>query len=335
MSGRFARLLAVLVLLGAGCGDEGASAPEPSTSTTSTSTSTSTTSTSTTEAPAPVCEAADVYAVVDDALSSARLAAGGVWQIDVSASGFVDRTTPAAEFAAELALDCGVLAAQHDAAGDRLLLAAWTGPRMAFVVQADDLSDPPLEPESIVTIVTEEPIGEYLVDDNSAWAGRLASGATLVAGHVDYNLGVALKTWQADVPRLPDAEPTLDAERYGIDALEASGARKPAVAAEATFGSEEGFVMFVSPTGQIIVASVAPAGWYDPMVPRYLDGATTMRQISGVDVRITEPGTVTGSIGTEIGWACGDWVWVIEPPLNGTGAEMIPVVEALITTGDC
>lgn len=333
-----------LALSAAACGDDGSAGPETTTTTTSTTT-TSTTSTAptvTTEPPAPVCDPTDVYAAVDDALAMARLAAGGGWAVDATASGFVERTTPGTQFAAELALDCGILATQPEAPADRLLVAAWTGPRMAFVVQAEDQSDPPLALDSIVTIVSEEPVGEYLFADdsvwfadNSVWAGQLAAGETLVAGHVDYNLGVALKTWQAELPRLPDEDPTIDAERYAIAALEASGARQPAVAAEATFGSELGLVTFISPAGQILVAAVAPTGGLDPMIPRYLEGDTTIEQIGGVDVRITSPGERSDAIGAEIGWSCGDWVWVLEPPINGTAPEMRGPVTALIESQDC
>jgi len=39
-----------------------------------------------------------------------------------------------------------------------------------------------------------------------------------------------------------------------------------------------------------------------------------------VEVRVTDPGEgQRPALGVEFGWACGEWVWLLEPPVNGTG----------------
>lgn len=308
-----------------------------STTSSTTTSSTTSSSTTTTTIPEPVCDETEAFAVADDALASARLAAGGDWATDTTGNPFDDRTRLADWMPKHLGLDCGVRAAQTTADGDeRLFLAAWTGPRYAFVIQATDQPSTPYSPSTILWIVTEEPYGEMLLDDMSLWAGQLEGGETLVVGHIDYNLGATAKSWHVDVPALPDAEPTLDSERHAIATLRDVGMRNVAVAQPAEFGSEEGTVMFVSPTGQISVVAVAPSGWFDPLLPRGYSGTTTTETISGVKVRVTEPaeGQLPG-LGAEIGWSCRNWEWILEPPLNGTIDEMLEIARAVIQSGTC
>lgn len=291
----------------------------------------------TTTAPERDCDEATAYEIADEAIAAARLAPGGEWSTDTEGSRFVERTRTAEELRSQLALDCGVRAVQTTAGGDeRLLLAAWTGDRAAFVVQASDAPSEPYAPEAIVTIVTEDPRGEFLRDDRSLWAARLEGGETLVLGHLDYSLGATAKAWQTAVPPLLDAEPTIEAERYAIETLEAAGQRNVAVAEPAEVGSEAGAVMFVSPTGQILVADVAPEDWIDPMSPRYLGGPSTTSTIAGVDVRVTEAGPDDlAPAGAELGWWCGEWGWILQPPLNGTADEMLDVARAVVESAGC
>ena len=68
--------------------------------------------------------------------------------------------------------------------------------------------------------------------------------------------------------------PHSRAEEVGIFVLETAGARNVGIAQPPEFGSEEGYIQFVSPTGQILVVDVAPDGWFDPMQPRYYTGET-------------------------------------------------------------
>lgn len=338
-------MLALAALLAAGCGDDDGAGSTSTTSTSTTSTTststTSTTSTSTTSTastlPVPVCDTDEVSGALDAALADARLAPGGTWSSDVAASSFVDSTTTGEPWAEVLGLDCGATVTQPDGPADRLALVSWTGPRMAFVIRALDGPSTPYVPLAPVSIGFDAPEGEYLRPDNSLWAGTLESGEALVVGHIDFNLGVAAKTWSADAPPFGEEEPTLDAERAGIAAIEAAGGRNVGLAQPAEFGSEEGYVMFVSPTGQILVADVAPVGWFDPMVPRYIpEGTTTIETIDGVDVRMTEAElTEFPPVPTEFGWTCGDFVWLMQPAGNGTGGETQAFVADLVAAADC
>ncbi|MCB0997210.1 MAG: PT domain-containing protein [Acidimicrobiales bacterium] len=289
-----------------------------------------------TATPEPECDLTDVYSVADDALAAARLAPGGDWTTEVTANPFAERTNAGPAFAARLALDCSVTASQAAGDGQRLLLAAWTGQRIAFVIQA---TDPPTEPyvtEAVVTILTEDPTGEWLNDDLTWWAATLEDGESIVIGHNDYNLGATAKAWQMAIPAPEDAEPTLDAERHAIEVLQASGARNVSIAQPAEIGSEEGYVQFVSATGQISVVDVAPAGWFDPLEPRYNHGDTTIVDVGGVQVRVTEPSDEDiYAIAGELGWGCGDYVWILEPPFNGTTDELLASVTALLAVDAC
>ena len=39
--------------------------------------------------------------------------------------------------------------------------------------------------------------------------------------------------------------------------------------------------------------------------------------------------------GVEVGWGCGDWVWLLEPATNGTTEEMVEVAAAdVLAQGD-
>jgi hypothetical protein len=346
-------VLLTLSLLAAACGDDDTGGPPSTTATststpaststltpTSTTTPTSTSSTSTTattEAPAPVCEPDGPFAALDLALADARLEPGGAWSLDVAASSFAADTADPEVWAEVLGLDCAVHATQPAAPGDRLALISWTGPRMAFVIRATDAPDPAFQATSLITVGFENPIGEYLRDDNAMWGGTLESGETLVVGHLDFNLGVAAKTFRADAPPFGEPEITIEAERVGIEAAIAAAGRNVGIAQPPEFESEEGYVMLVSRTGQILVIDVAPTGWFDPMVERYYHGETTIIEIDGVDVRITEPADDEGeySDGHEIAWSCLDHVWILEPPSNGTAEEMVQFVTELIAANDC
>ena len=54
-------------------------------------------------------------------------------------------------------------------------------------------------------------------------------------------------------------------------------------------------------------------------------------------MRVTEPGAGAPpwSRGFEIGWVCGEFAWIMEPPGNGTGDEMLDFVAVIVESGDC
>lgn len=278
----------------------------------------------------------DVLTTVDRAIEAARLSIGEGWSVDAE-SPFAGRAVDSAVMAENLGLDCGASAVQPGAIGDRFVIATWTGPRLAFVVLADDQPIPPFRADATVTIITEDLEGEFIGDGQRLFGARLAEGATILIGHEDYSLGATAKSWQTAVPPPPDAETTIDAERHGIDALRAAGARNVSVAQPPEFQSDEGYVQFISPRGQIGVADVAPADSFDPMVPRYLDGPTRVETVGGIDLRITEPGPDAppwaGVI--ELGFGCREWSWILEPPGNGSASELVEFAAELVVRADC
>ena len=308
----------------------------PSTSTTTAATTT-TNATTTTMAPEPECELAPVGTVIDSAVAAARLAAGSGWVPESGASTLGAPAVTGPELAANLGLDCGARLVEDGPAGERFTIAAWTGDRVAFVLLAPDRSDPPLGREALVTILTEDLEGEYLDDDRSVFAAPTATGPTIVLGHVDYSLGATAKSWQAAITAPPDGDVTLESERHAVTVLQNAGARNVGIAQPPDSGSEEGYVQFVSPTGQINVVDVAPVEAIDPMSPRYVGGSTRVETILGVGVRITEHGVDAPSWarGAELGWTCGEYGWILEPPTNGTTDEMVGLTAEILAVDDC
>ena len=318
--------LLVVTLLVAGCSTDGTPAPDATT-----------TPATTTDAPTPECDADAVLAAVDSAIEAARLAVGEAWSAVADDNPFGERTSTGEEFAERLALDCGLTAEQSPNGAHRLAVAAWTGPRIAYVVQATDSPATPYQQDATLDLLFAAPSGEFLDGaERALWAGTV-DGETIVVGHVDYSLGAVAKSWQSG-PRVPGDEPTLDSERHGLAALDEAGMRNGGIAQPPERGSQEGYVQFVSPAGQILVADVAPTGWFDPMAPRFFTGATSVETISGVEVRRTEPmpGDNLGfAQGAEFGWSCAAFEWILEPPFNGDADEMVATVRAIVETEEC
>lgn len=118
----------------AGCGDD-----DDAGTTTTAETTTTTTEATTTTTEAPTCAVDEVLAEVDATLQLVGLAAGGDWSEATPEVAFAERTVSPEQYREDLALDCGAEMAQTtDAGAERLLLAAWTGERIVFVLQASD-----------------------------------------------------------------------------------------------------------------------------------------------------------------------------------------------------
>lgn len=330
--GRGIALATTVALLLAACAGAGPAIPSPPTQS-------PTTTATATAAPDPVCDGAEVLATVDAAITSARLPPAGQWSSDTVGNPFAERTATGQEFADRLALDCGLTASDSVGDDERLVIAAWTGPRMAWVIQTTHAPSTPYARDAAVTVVIDATEGEYLDGDTRAlWAGTFDSGETFVVGHVDYTLAAAAKGWLAGPGAPSEEEIVLAAERHGIEVLEAAGMRTIGIAQPAEFGSEEGYLQFVSPAGQILVADVAPTGWFDPTGPRYFTGPSRVETIAGVEVRVTEPlpeDNLGFTRGAELGWSCDTYDWILQPPFNGDAAEMIAGVEAIVRTEEC
>lgn len=345
---RFPRRSVVLVaaMIVASCSGDGGTtattAPGPSTtavvrttahaSTSSVPASTTRPETTTTAAPAPVCDTAGMLETVDDTLALARLAPGGAWDERTDGVSFDARTDSAEEFARLLALDCSVRAVQRtDAGAERLLLAAWTAHRHGFVVQATDGPSTPYAREIRFQLFLEQPLGEWLVDQY-VWAGSLSGGESIVLGAADHSLAVTAKSWQADVPPFEDLPVTLESEAYAIDKLRAAGARNVSVAEPAPFGSVFGSVQLNTHLGLPMIAAVAPADAFDPMVP-ILSGGSVFEQVGGVQVRVTA-GLSTEYEVADAGWSCDGWSWRLYTGW-GSVAEVWDFVRLLIASIGC
>lgn len=329
------------------CADDTSSTPPSTTAaetttttdgTTTTSTSTTSASTTSTVAPAPDCDATDALAVIEEALAAARLPAPAAWDADPADTPFVERTATGDLYADLNGLDCGLLLAAADDTGRWLAVTAWTGPRLVFAVQTTAVPSAAYASTATVRTPVEDLAGEYLADDMSRWAATGPDGESIVIGHVDYSFGPAAKNWDAGPWDFFEPEINVPAERHALDALEAAGMRNVGIAQPSEVGSEEGYAQFVSPAGQISVADVAPTGWFDPMTPRYYTGETTIESIVGAEVRVTSanPGDNAGfTRAAEVAFACDDFVWILEPPFNGTVEEMVDSATAILATDEC
>lgn len=342
-----ATAVGILALAGCGGGD-GDTATEQATTTAVAATSSSTTST--TPDPVDECTPDDVFGVVEEKLGLARLSPGSAWDTDSEGAAFTDRTLTANEFRDLQGLDCAVRAVQRTDGGDeRLLLAAWTAPRITFVVQATDGPDTPYQPDAVFQLLIEQPRGEHLEgpyrpnrEQRDTYAATLSGGETIVISAFDYSIGATAKHWQAGVerPTEEDGEQyvTLDAERHGIDNLRAAGARNVDIAELPEIGSEVGALQFVSSTGQIAEARIAPPGWFDPSTEWHQRPVTT-EEIGRTVVYVSESGPpddadiLTYDI-AHFSFTCGDYVWQVITGF-GTTDELRTFVTDLVERLDC
>jgi hypothetical protein len=273
------------------------------------------------------CDEADVLSIVNQRLEDARLAPADAWSADTDGVAFDDRTNTAEEFRFRMGLECSIRMAQTTESGaERLLLAAWTGDRAAYVVQATDAPSVPFEPEQRFQLFVEMPYGEWL-EDQFVWAATLEGGESVVIGTVDTTIAVAAKSWLSEIPRFEDLEPTLDIERYAIDTLVQAGARNVSVAEPAGYGWEIAAIQFVTPLGLHLIATVAPDGLFDPAAA-LVDGEMIIESVNGVDVYVTT-GSPDSYAVASVGWTCGDVVWFIDS-VWGTVDELVDWATDLI-----
>ncbi len=274
----------------------------------------------------------EMLAVVDRSIADAQLDTGAEWTDATDGAAFDDRTQSAEEFRYRMGLDCTARLSQVTAAGEeRLLLAAWTGDRRAWAVQATDRPAVPYRAEQRVQLFVDQPMGEWLVEQ-FVWVGSLDTGETVIVGTVDTAFAVAAKSWFVEVPRFEDLEVTNAAERYAIDALVHAGARNVSVGEPANFQSEIASIQFITPRGLHLFATIAPPDWFDPDAP-IVEGDMTVEQIEGVDVYVTTAGPESYAIGS-VGWVCGDYVWFIDAAW-GTLDELTDWTSQLISSTGC
>jgi hypothetical protein len=270
--------------------------------------------------------------VVDEGIADARLAPGSAWSEDTDGVAFDDRTNTAAEFRFRMGLDCAVRMAQTTEAGaERLVLAAWTGDRAAYVVQATDAPARPYEDEQRFQLFVEMPYGEW-IEDQFVWAATLAGGESVVIGTVDTAIGVAAKSWLNEIPRFEDLEPTLDVERYAIETLGQAGARNVSVAEPAGYDREIAAIQFVTPLGLHLIATVAADGLFDPAAT-LVEGEMTVESVGGVDVYVTT-GSPDSYAVASVGWTCGEYVWFIDSAW-GTVDELADWATTMIESAGC
>lgn len=308
----------------------------PTTSTTTTSSTTSTSTSTTVVFPTTTihtvpgdCDVAGLLAEVDATLELARLDPGGAWSFD-GTTVFDERTNDAEEFRDRLALDCRVRAVQTTANEDRLVVAAWTGERRAFVVQASGAPSTPYRPDQRLQLLFEQPEGEWLVDQE-VWAGTLAGGETVVVAVDDYSLGATAKAWQA-LPRWEDIPVSIATERYAIDVLLQAGARNVSPGEEPAFESTIAAIQFVTPSGLPLIATVAPIGEFDPAAS-LVPGERTVVDTDGVEVHVTQGTPDAYAVGS-VGWSCEGYVWFIDS-VWGSVDELVDWAGNVIAAAPC
>ncbi len=272
--------------------------------------------------------------LLEPTIATARLAPGGAWSDDVPGGAFDERTDTAAEFRRMLGHDCALRLEQRTADGaERLALIAWNDLRHSIVIQATDGPSEPYATTARFQLFIEQPYGEWLVDQD-VWAATMSGGETIVVAVHDASIGLTAKSWQAAVPPFEDLPVTLAAERYGIDALRAAGARLVSVAEPAPFGWEIGTIQFHTPSALPALAGVGPTTAFDPMVPIVADAESSTHDVDGVEVRLTT-GLELGMFDLhEAGFVCGDFGWHLTSTY-GTPDELLDFATALIRSLRC
>lgn len=278
------------------------------------------------------CDVDAMYALVDADLEAVRLAPGGPWSTDTAGVAFDDRTNDTEEFREDMGLDCMTRAVQRTEAGsERLLVAAWTGDRTAYTVQATDAPTTPYELEQVLQLYFEQPYGEWF-EFGFLWAGTMQGGETFVVGTDDAPLAIATKSWQEAAPVLVDLPVTADAERYGIDLLINAGARNVSVAEPTTPGFELSALQMITPLGLHLIPTVGQIGWFDPAIELF-PGEQTLEQVAGRPVYVTRAEPEAYAVGST-GWECDGHVWYVDSTW-GSIDELLDWTEALITTAGC
>jgi len=330
-----------LVALG-GCGDD-----DDAAGTTTTSESTTTTEATTTTTEAPACAVDEVLAEADATVQLVGLAPGSEWTEATPGVAFAERTVSPEQYREDLALDCGAEMAQAtDAGAERLLLAAWTGERIVFVLQATDAPSTPFQEAATFDLLLAQPRGQYFAgpyranrDIRTIWAATLGQGESIVIFAHDYSAGAAAKTWQEGFETSGDDEyVTLDSERYGMQKLRAAGARNVSIAELPEIGSPIGTLQFVTPLGLAVVTRVAPVGMIDPTT-EWHQRPVTSEEVEGVTVYLSVAGPPDDldALTYDIAHAtfdCGEWTWHVQIGF-GTPEELMDWVRSFIPTLDC
>ncbi|MCC5953387.1 MAG: S-layer homology domain-containing protein [Acidimicrobiia bacterium] len=289
------------------------------------------------------CDAAATLGQIDATVSLARLTPAGTWQVDGPTTAFDGRTSSAEVFRDRLGFDCGLRATQVGAEGERHVVAAWTGTRLAAVVQASDAPTAPYAPQALFDLLVEVARGEHLEGgtyrnpERTSWAATLAGGESIVVMALDTAMGATAKAWVADVdPGSTDHLISLPSEQFGIDTLRAVGARNVGLAELPEIGSEIGTLAAVSPTGQLLEVRVAPLGWIDPTTD-WLGTGTSAQQVAGLEVWVVDGGPDDGPLSFDVAhvsFECGPWVWHVITGY-GTTQEVVDFVAVVIGSLAC
>lgn len=328
---RVLALLLLLLLLVAGCSGAGPAATTgaPITIAPPPSTSSTTTLADSTTAPVGPCDPEDLLDKVNASVVAARLPeVGDQWIEGPGDSEFAARTTPPNEFAGTHAFDCALVAAHASPDTDRLLLAAWTGDRMAWVIQATDQPVTPYDTAVRVDLLAEQPWGEWV--DTDVWAVTLSTGNTVIIGTVDYSLGATAKSWLVWFPEPPGPPPRIASEQYAWPRLEAAGARNVGIAEPSD--TQVASLAFSTPLGNVMVATVGPLADFDPTAG-YLSGQQSIETFEGVEVQITLAGPDQLTL-ADAAFSCDPWGWRIEASM-GTVDELRGFLELLLPVLEC
>ena len=237
------------------------------------------------------------------------------------------------------------MAQTTDAGAERLLLAAWTGERIVFVLQASDGPATPFQEAATFDLLFVQPRGQYFAgpyranrDIRTIWAATLDEGASVVIFAHDYSAGAAAKTWQEGFETSGEDEyVTLDSERYGMEKLRASGARNVSIAELPEIGSPIGTLQFVTPAGLAVVTRVAPVGMIDPTTEWHQQPVTS-EDVAGATVYLSVAGPPDDldALTYDIAHAtfdCGEWTWHVQTGF-GTPEELMDWVRSFIPSLD-
>lgn len=326
------RLLAFLVI-GALAGCTGASTTSTIASTTSTPAPTTTAppATTTTEAPTStidVCDPSVVLTVADEMVEVARLSPSSAWTPDTTGSAFVDQVVEPESFASGLGLDC-FLRRVSDVGGahERLLLAAWTGERRGAVVLAVDEPTDPYAEVARFDLLFEQPWGEWVTDET--WAVTVSSGESVILHTDDYPIGAVAKSFLVAFPEPTSPPPDLAAEEVAFAVLADAGGRNIGIAEPSD--TEVASVAFMSPDGNVMIATIGPVESFDPLTP-WLTGPSEQVDV-GVPAVLTLP-DLGQYVVADVGFVCDAWGWRLESSF-GEPEELVEMAARIVEAAGC
>jgi hypothetical protein len=157
----------------------------------------------------------------------------------------------------------------------------------------------------------------------------VSTGESVVLHTDDYPIGAVAKSFLVAFPEPSSPPPELAAEEVAFEVLAAAGARNVGIAEPSD--TEVASVAFLSPSGNVMVATVGPAEVFDALTPS-LSGPSEQVDV-GVAAVLALP-RADQYVVAEVGFVCGPWGWRLESGF-GEPAELVEMAEAIVDAAGC